>query len=51
MSVVFPPVHEPMYERSSFTSFSREAAALRSGQWGQAIVGSIDEASNSYTSL
>ena len=44
-SVSFPPVHEPMYARVSFTSLSSRAVARLSGECGFATVGSSVRAS------
>src|SRR5207237_6300124 len=48
MSVIFPPVHEPMYARSSFTSRQLWAVSLLSGEWGLATRGSMVERFHSW---
>ena len=49
-SVVFPPVQEPMYTRSTCTSASSAAGARLPGECGAATVGASLPTSNSITS-
>src|SRR5688500_14243060 len=51
MSVIFPPVQEPMYARSSFTSRQLDAVSRLSGECGLATSGSSDERSHSASKM